>query len=451
MTKGTVAIIDDEDKLRQLLSRILELEGYLVYQAPNARIGLKLLEQYNDMDLVISDVKLPDENGIHLLEKIKAKYPLVEVVVITAYGTIGDGVKAMKLGAFDYITKGDEDDQILVTVERAVEKARMRRKIAALENKIDTKYSFDQILGSSPLIHQTIELARKVAPTGSTVLLEGETGVGKELFAQAIHYASPRKDKSFVAVNCSAFPKDLLESEMFGHKKGAFTGAHSDKKGLFEEASGGSLFLDEIGEMPPGLQAKLLRVLETQNYIKIGETKPTHVNVRIIAATNRDLLKESEQGNFRLDLFYRLSVFKIHIPSLRHRKEDIEALATHFMHFYAARTGKRITRFTPDFLSKLQQYHWKGNIRELKNSLERAVILSDGPVLVADLLPVEILCQAESQHVVNESLENIEKAHIRKVLMQTKGNKTETARILNIGLTTLYRKIHDYGLDDLHA
>nr|MCU0394128.1 sigma-54 dependent transcriptional regulator [Thermoflexibacter sp.] len=366
MPKGSILVIDDEEKLRQLIARILELEGYTIYQAGNSQKGFQILEQHNDIQLVITDVKLPDDNGIAILEKVKAKYPFCEVIVMTAYGTIQDGVKAMKLGAFDYLTKGDEDEQIVVSAERAVEKAKIQQRIQSLENQVYTKFNFENILGESKATQQAIHLAQKVATTNSSVLLEGETGTGKELFAQAIHQASPRKNKPFVAVNCSAFPKDLLESEMFGHKKGAFTGAIFDKKGLFEEASEGTLFLDEIGEMNLDLQAKMLRVLETQSFIKTGETKPTHVDVRIIAATNRNLLQEIEKEHFRSDLYYRLSVFKIEIPPLRSRKEDIGILANFFLNHFSKNIKKHIKSLEKDFLEKLKNYTWKGNIRELK-------------------------------------------------------------------------------------
>src|SRR5665811_291434 len=309
MVKGKILVIDDEDQLRKALSRIIELEGYEVLQAENATKGLKLLEKSNDFILVICDVKLPDISGLEVLKKIKAKNSSCEVILITAYGTIHDGVYTMKQGAFDYITKGDGDEQIIVTVEKAVEKAKLQKRILELENKLETRYSFDRIIAKSSILKNTISLAEKVAPTDSTVLIEGETGTGKELFAQSIHSASPRKNKPFVAVNCSAFPKELLESEIFGHKKGAFTGAYYDKKGLFEEANEGTLFLDEIGEMHPDLQAKLLRVLEEQTFTKIGDTKSTKVNVRIIAATNRDLLSEAQQEKFRSDLYYSCLLF----------------------------------------------------------------------------------------------------------------------------------------------
>ncbi len=448
MGAPSILIIDDEEKFRQLLSRILELEGYHVFQAHDAAKGLRLLQQEQEILLVISDVKLPDANGLQLLGKIKTLHPLCEVIMMTAYGTIQDGVKAMKLGAVDYITKGDGDEQLIVAVERAVEKAKLHRRILHLESQLEAKYGFGNIIGRSDAIRETVRLAEKVSATSSTVLLEGETGAGKELFAQAIHYSGPRRNKPFVAINCSAFPKDLLESEMFGHKKGAFTGAIADKKGLLDEAHEGTLFLDEIGEMSPDLQAKLLRVLETQTFTRVGDTKPHKVNVRIIAATNRDLKKESGEGHFRTDLYYRLSVFTLVIPPLRERKEDIEALAEHFLSVYAAKSRKRMSGMDPQFLGKLRQYGWKGNIRELKNVIERAVILTDSDVLTCETLPVDIAtCDPETGSPGELSLAAIEKAHIRKVMLLAKGNKTKAAGLLGIGVATLYRKLDEYQLD----
>ncbi len=447
MNKGKILVIDDEDQLRKALSRIIELEDYEVFQAENATKGLKLLEKSNDFVLVICDVKLPDISGLEVLKKIKSKNGYCEVILITAYGTIHDGVYAMKQGAFDYITKGDGDEQIIVTVEKAVEKAKLQKRILELENKLETRYSFDRIIGKSSILKNTINLAEKVAPTDSTVLIEGETGTGKELFAQSIHSASPRKNKPFVAVNCSAFPKELLESEIFGHKKGAFTGAYFDKKGLFEEANEGTLFLDEIGEMHPDLQAKLLRVLEEQTFTKIGDTKPTKVNVRIIAATNRDLLNETQNEKFRGDLYYRLSVFKIHIPSLRDRKEDIPLLVNSFVDYYSCKINKKIQDVSIDFLEKVNACSWPGNTRELKNVIERAVILAENGKISPEHLPIEVLFPRDtslSNHF--GTIEEIEKIHIQKMLSYTNGNKTKAAEKLGIGVPTLYRKLEQYGL-----
>ncbi|MBN1115716.1 MAG: sigma-54-dependent Fis family transcriptional regulator [Bacteroidales bacterium] len=447
MKKGKILVIDDEDQLRKALSRIIELEGYEVFQAETATKGLKIFEKENDFSLVICDVKLPDINGLEVLKKIKFSNTITEVILITAYGTIHDGVFAMKQGAFDYITKGDGDEQILVTVEKAIEKSLMQKRILELENKLETRYSFDRIIGKSQIIKNTINLAEKVAPTDSTVLLEGETGTGKELFAQSIHNASPRKNKPFIAVNCSAFPKELLESEIFGHKKGAFTGATLDKKGLFEEANDGTLFLDEIGEMHPDLQSKLLRVLEEQTFTKIGDTRPIKVNVRIIAATNRILLEEILSENFRSDLYYRLSVFKIQIPALRDRKEDIPLLVKNFISIYASKTNKKIDKITPEFYDKLSDFNWPGNTRELKNMIERAVILSENNEITKEALPLEVLYPDVNTLSDNYgTLEEMEKIHIQKILRFTKGNKTKTAEKLGIGVPTLYRKLEKYGL-----
>ena len=301
MQKGRLLIIDDEERLRNLLARILQLEGYEVTMAANGKEGLRKL-QHDSFQVVLSDVKLPDSNGIELTQQIKTNWPSTEVIVLTAFGTINDGVKAIKSGAFDYIMKGDDNEKIIPLVSKAMDKALLQQRVQELENKLNDKFGFDRIIGRSAAITEVVKLAQKVALTDTTVLLLGETGTGKEIFAEAIHQASNRSTKSFVAVNCSAFTKELLESELFGHKAGSFTGATKDKKGLFEEASGGTIFLDEIGELDHELQAKLLRVLESQQFIKIGDTKPTHVNVRILAATNRDLQRESEENHFRSDL-----------------------------------------------------------------------------------------------------------------------------------------------------
>lgn len=448
MIKGKILVIDDENQLRKAISRILELESYVVFQAENASRGIKILKQENDLDLVISDVRLPDINGLQVLEIIKAHNPFTEVIIITAYGTIHDGVYAMKLGAFDYITKGDEDEHIVVTVEKAVEKAKLRKRIYDLENKLEVRYSFDRIIGKSREINQAIALAEKVSRTDSTVLLLGETGTGKELFAQSIHNASQRKNKAFVALNCSAFPKELLESEIFGYKKGAFTGAIYDKKGFFEEAHEGTLFLDEISEMPVDLQAKLLRVIEEQTFTRIGDTKRIKVDVRIIAASNKDIKKEIQNENFRMDLYYRLSVFVINLPALRERKEDIPLLVDCFIRQYSLKTKKKITGFSEEFMDLLQKNYWMGNTRELKNIIERAVILADEEMLSIEHLPLDIRFPVHSTDKADypDSLEEMEKEHIKRILEMNDWNKTAAAKKLGVGIPTLYRKIEQYGL-----
>jgi len=447
MSTGIVLIIDDEEKLRSLLARIIRLEGFSVLEAENIKHGMKLLEK-EDIDVVLCDVKLPDGNGVEFVKDVKSRLPSVEIMLLTAYGNIADGVTAMKNGAFDYITKGDDNDKIIPLLARAMEKVQLQKRVAQLEQEVGKRYTFENILGDSSAIESSIALAKKVAPTETTVLLLGETGTGKEVFAQAIHQGGKRIGKPFMALNCSAFGKELLESELFGHKAGAFTGAMKDKKGLIEEATTGTLFLDEIGEMHVDLQAKLLRVLETGEFIKVGDTRPTRVNVRIIAATNRDLQQEVNDGKFREDLFYRLNVFTISLPALRDRKKDIPLIAHHYLRFFSQKGDKRIVNMSKEFLDHLQQHEWKGNIRELKNIIERAVILAEGPQLTVDNLPADLLVPSfhTDGALSTFDLSTVEKLHIQRVLNHTRGNKTEAARLLNIGLTTLYRKIEEYKL-----
>lgn len=441
--QDTVLIIDDEKKICSLLARIIELEGFKVFQANTGKEGLKTLTM-QDVNVVISDVKLPDFNGVELVKEIKKIKPYVEVINLTAHGTISDGVMAMRNGAFDYITKGDDNDKIIPLVYKAMDKVKLQRRVYELENKISKKYSFSSILGQSKAMKEALDLAQRVAGTDTTVLLLGETGTGKEVFAQAIHYESPRKNKPFVALNCSGFNPELLESELFGYKQGAFTGANKDKRGLLEEAHEGTLFLDEIGEMNLDLQAKLLRVLENQTFIKLGDTQTSKVNVRIIAATNRGLKEEADAGRFRLDLYYRLSVFSIELPNLAQRKTDILMIAKHYLKEFAAKVNKPDFTMEDSFAELLMKHVWKGNIRELKNVMERVVILADGNVATANLLPYEF--HAEVQEEDSMKMQVMEKQHINKVLKHTRGNKTEAARLLGIGLTTLYRKMEEYKI-----
>jgi two-component system NtrC family response regulator len=449
MVKNKLLIIDDEERLRSLLARILQLEGYEVLVAATGKEGLKKM-QYDAIPVVISDVKLPDINGIELTSQIKASWPAAEIIVLTAFGTINDGVKAIKSGAFDYIIKGDDNEKIIPLVSKAMDKALLQFKVLELEQKLNNKFGFDRLIGRSAAITDVIKLAQKVALTDTTVLLLGETGTGKEIFAEAIHQASHRSTKSFVAVNCSAFTKELLESELFGHKAGSFTGAVKDKKGLFEEANDGTIFLDEIGELDHDLQAKLLRVLESQQFLKIGDTKPTQVNVRILAATNRNLQEEVTKEGFRSDLYYRLSVFKITLPALRDRKKDIRLLAEYFMHYFGLKVKKQFAGLSDIFIEKLEAYNWPGNIRELKNVIERAVILADDNILDETLLPYEMQ-EPQSSKAGNSlstfDLSSIEKLHIQRVLNHAHGNRAEAARLLNIGVATLYRKLKDYELE----
>lgn len=437
-----ILVIDDEDPIRNLLARMIELEGYKVWKASDCQSALKLLKA-QPFDVVLCDVFLPDGNGVDFIREIKKHRPEAEVILLTAHGNIPDGVQAIKNGAFDYITKGDDNRKIIPTISRAVDEVEKKKgKVAP-----PISYSFDSIIGSSNGLKQAVALARKVADTDVPVLLTGETGTGKEVFSHAIHYASPRSQYPIMAINCSAFSKDLLESELFGYKAGAFTGAMKDKPGLFEVANHGTVFLDEIGEMAFDLQARLLRVLETGEYIKVGDTKPTKVDVRIISATNRDLKKEIENGHFREDLYFRLSVFQIHLPPLRERKEDIEILAETFLKRFSAKLKKEIKGMTSEVVEILKGAEWRGNIRELKNVMERSAIVCDEEVTVQDL-PIDLQCAGmyEEQGKEEFELAVIEQKHITKVLQYTRGNKTEAARLLKIGLATLYRKIEAYHI-----
>lgn len=437
-----ILVIDDEDPIRNLLARMIELEGYKVWKASDCQSALKLLKA-QPVDVVLCDVFLPDGNGVDFIREIKKHRPEAEVILLTAHGNIPDGVQAIKNGAFDYITKGDDNRKIIPTISRAVDEVEKKKgKVAP-----PVSYSFDSIIGSSNGLKQAVALARKVADTDVPVLLTGETGTGKEVFSHAIHYASPRSQYPIMAINCSAFSKDLLESELFGYKAGAFTGAMKDKPGLFEVANHGTVFLDEIGEMAFDLQARLLRVLETGEYIKVGDTKPTKVDVRIISATNRDLKKEIENGHFREDLYFRLSVFQIHLPPLRERKEDIEMLAETFLKRFSTKLKKEIKGMTSEVVDILKGAEWRGNIRELKNVMERSAIVCDEEVTVQDL-PIDLQCAGMDEEQGKEEFELavIEQKHITKVLQYTRGNKTEAARLLKIGLATLYRKIEAYHI-----
>jgi DNA-binding NtrC family response regulator len=437
---GNILIIDDEIKLLKLLGMILSQEDFNVKEASTARSAMTMLEQH-EFDVVLCDVRLPDAFGVELVRSIKTKYPHLEIILMTAFGNITDAVQAMRNGAYDYLVKGDDNEKIIPLVYKALEKVKDNR--SKIGQKVTVAKGFGQIIGTSPLILQSKKLAEKVALTDAAVLLTGETGTGKEVFANAIHDGSERKKNNFVAINCSAFSKEILESELFGHKQGAFTGAVKDKKGLIEEANGGTLFLDEIGEMPIELQAKLLRVLETGEFIKMGETKVSRSDFRLIAATNRDLEDEIKQGNFREDLYFRLNVFEIHLPPLRERKEDLKMLAKNFIDIFSRKLHLSNLQVNPDYYKTLEKNDWKGNIRELRNAVERSLILMEDNILDAESLP------HYSDKIVPESdslsIRSLEKIHIQKVLQYTKGNKAEAARLLEIGIATLYRKLEEYG------
>lgn len=441
-----ILVVDDDKAINSLLSQLIKLEGFQVISAETGKDGLEVFEKEGDIDVIFLDVRLPDFSGLDLVQKFKLINPVCEIIVLTAYGTIEDGVKAIKHGAYDYITKGDEDNKIIPLLHKAVEKTKLTRKLKKYEETTSAKYSFDNIIGSSEKLAEAINLSKKVSLSDTNVLLLGETGTGKEVFAQSIHYNSNRKSKSFVAVNCAAFAKDLLESEMFGYKAGAFTGAVKNKKGLFEEADGGTLFLDEIAEMDINLQAKLLRVLETNSFIKAGDTKETKVDVRVISATNKNLIQLVEDGKFRNDLYYRISVFTIVIPALRERIEDIKELSDYFIGMFNIKLGRTIESISPNFYKALQEYNYPGNIRELKNIIERVVLLNDTGIIDETSLPFEFQNERTEPNT-SLLMDDIEKAHILRVYNQTEQNRVKTAELLGIGLTTLYRKLQSYGIE----
>ncbi|MEO8446196.1 MAG: sigma-54 dependent transcriptional regulator [bacterium] len=449
-SSASILIIDDEPNLRHLYTKLLSLEGYDVESASTGEEGLRILDKKH-FALIITDIKLPDINGLQIIKNIKDFYQDTEVIAITAYGNIPDGVTAIKSGAFDYITKGDiDEDEFILRVKKAVEKASLKDQIKKLREQVESRFGFANIIGRSKPLLDSIILAKKVAATESTVLLTGETGTGKELFAQAIHNAGTRKDKTLVAINCSAIPKDLQESELFGYVKGAFTGAVKDKKGLFEEADHSSIFLDEVGDMSMDTQAKLLRVLETKTISKLGDTKTKEIDIRIISATNKDLPSEIEKGNFRSDLYYRLNGFTIRLPSLNERTEDIKILTDEFIRSYSVKSKKPIPDVSPEFMDKLINYKWKGNIRELKNIIERAIILSETDILTPDFLPQEFFDDKMKPPASNPgtlTLEQLEKEYILKILNESNQNKTLTAKKLGIGTVTLYRKLKEYGAE----
>ena len=441
-----ILIIDDEPTIRMLLSRILELEGYEVLKAKDRATALYTLKK-QVVQVVLCDVFLPDGNGVDMVQELQQLAPAAKIILLTAHGNIPDGVQAIKNGAFDYIVKGDDNRKIIPIVNRAMDaiatelKQQGKKKIVRANT-----FSFDNIVGKSSALSDVISQARKVAATDVSVLINGETGTGKEVFARAIHSESQRRSEAFLALNCSAFSRELLESELFGYKAGAFTGAVKDKRGLLEEANHGTIFLDEIGEMALELQSKLLRVLETGEFVKVGDTKTTHVDVRILSATNRNLKEEIASGRFREDLYFRLSVFRIMLPPLRQRRDDILLLAQHFIERYAKQIGRPAPVLSSEAKSLFLSYPWPGNVREMMNAVEHALIVCDGEITRHDL-PIDML-SGDTSTADDDAfdLKSVERNHIIKVLHHTHGNKTETARLLKIGLTTLYRKIEEYGI-----
>ena len=449
---GKVLIIDDEKQILNLLSRIIGLEGYDVLQAASCKAGIKQVEQH-DPEVILCDVYLPDGSGVALVSEIKRLRPLSEVILLTAHGNIPDGVQAIKNGAFDYITKGDDNNKILPLIAKATEKATAAyRQSKTIASAVGKQYTFDTIIGRSPAIQDAVALARKVAATDVPVLLTGETGTGKEVFAQSIHRHSSRNGKAFVAINCSSFSHDLLESEMFGHKAGAFTGALKETKGLFEEANGGTIFLDEIGDLELSCQVKLLRVLQDQTFEVLGDSRPRKVDIRVVSATNCNLREMVAERTFREDLFYRINLITVHLPALRERKDDIPLLARYFADKQSEMNGLPAVRFSSEALNFLQKLPYPGNIRELKNLVERTMLVSGKAVLEASDFESQCLHTTLSAKVEavpsldGLTLDELEKQTILQALKTHAGNLSHVATALGISRAALYRRLEKYDI-----
>lgn len=445
-----ILVVDDEEIIRDSISYILESEGYEVDRAENGKIAYEKIKEKH-FDLVITDIEMPAMKGTELLEKIKTLDPQTAVIIITAFGSLDTAITALRNGASDYILKPVEFDELLIKVKRLFEIKDLLIENKVLREEINRKYDFDNIVGKSPAIKKVFDMIQTVAETDSTVLISGNSGTGKELVARAIHYRSKRKNKPFIAVNCGAISENLIESELFGHKKGAFTGAISDKEGFIKAADGGTLFLDEISEMPPQLQVKLLRAIQEKEYTPVGTTQSLPVNVRFVATTNRNLEEEVKAGRFREDLYYRLNVIEIHLPSLRDREEDIPLLADHFLSKYRKELNKNIKGIDNDAMRVLLAHEWRGEVRELENVIERAVIFCRGEYISVDDLPPTFVPDRETLSTkfsgsLEDSVRKFERDFIMRVLESNNFNKEKAAEILKVGLSTLYRKLKELDI-----
>jgi two-component system response regulator PilR (NtrC family) len=453
--KSKILVVDDEPGMREFLEIMLEKDGYIVETAAD---GSKAIDKIENtlFDLAIVDIQMPGMNGIEVLKRVNEKSPETVVIMITAYASHETAIEAMKLGAYDYITKPFKIDEIKLVIKKALDKKRLERENSRLRKELETKYGFGNIIGRSPAILRIFELIKRVSELKVNILITGESGTGKELVARAIHYSGTRREGSFVPVNCGAIPESLMESELFGYRRGAFTGASRDKKGLFEEADGGTIFLDEIADLPLHLQVKLLRVIEEKTIRPLGSTEPVPVDVRVIAATNKVLEEEVAKGKFREDLFYRLNVIKIHLPPLRERREDISPLAIHFINKYSREMGKDIRGISPKALEILEGYHYPGNIRELENIIARCVALETSNVIRQETLPqlvtgksyLDLETSFSSSDSLDTLLANVERKKIEQALRQASGNKTEAAKLLGITLRSLRYRLTKHGLYD---
>lgn len=446
-----VLIVDDEKGVRESISLILEMEGYEVKSLGNAHMALQIIDQGENFEFIISDIRMPEMNGLEFLKEINQRDYNTNVIMISAYGNIETSIEAIKFGAADYLNKPINSDELILRMRMIEEKNRLKNENKYLKKKLGSQGGFEELIYTSDIMKSLVEFAGRVAEYKTTVLIIGESGTGKEVLAKSIHKASPRKDKPFVGVNCAAIPDTLFESELFGYMKGAFSGATTSKEGLFEEANGGTLFLDEIGEFPINLQPKLLRVLQEEEIRRLGDTKTRKIDVRIIAATSRQLIKEVEEGRFRDDLFYRLNVVPITIPPLRDRKEDIHGLFEHFLHKYNDKFNANITGVSPKLMQRLLDHPWNGNVRELENTMERAIILADSNIIETIDLPQQKPNSQENNFMVTTlSLEDarfaLEYYLIIKALKKSGDNRTKASKLLGVSRRALLYKLKQHGI-----
>ncbi len=461
MRNESVLIVDDSPDIRFAMSEVLKTKGFCVESASDGQEAIDILDT-RFFDIVLTDLSMPRKSGMDVLKFVTEHSPETICIIITGYGTIQGAVEALKLGAYDYLCKPIKPDEVIILIDKALEIRNLRRENKNLKKELKNKYGFKNIIGSSPAMKEVFSLIEKVADTDSTVLITGESGTGKELIAHAIHYASDRKDKPFIPVNCAAIPEELLESELFGHEKGAFTHAIKTRIGRFELANKGTIFLDEIGEMSPSLQVKLLRVLQERKFERVGGVKTISVDIRVVAATNKDLETEVKEGKFREDLFYRLNVIPIHIPPLRERPSDIPLLVDYFLRKYSKGKGRKVEGVSEDAMKILMKYDWPGNVRELENIIERLVILSNGKTIKKEDLPIQIIEKVGAQIStalptgemeipeeglsLSEAVSNLEKTLILKALERTGGIKNRAAKLLKMNRTTLIEKMKKLGL-----
>ncbi|HDJ22293.1 MAG TPA: sigma-54-dependent Fis family transcriptional regulator, partial [Candidatus Aminicenantes bacterium] len=448
-----ILVLDDERSLCELLKVVFQKEGYEVLTTPSAKKAIEIA-QGDDIDVVVSDIKLPEMNGLEVLKRLRKIKPELPVLMITAYGTIKEAVEALKMGAYDYIIKPFDVEELKVIVAKALETKRLQDENVRLRKELKDKYSLESMIGKSKKMQEIYSLIEKIAPTETTVLIQGESGTGKEMAARAIHYLSLRREKPFVTINCGALPESLLESELFGHVKGAFTDAVTDKKGMFEVADKGTLFLDEVGEMSPITQVKLLRTLQERKIRRVGGTEEIPIDVRIISATNQDLKKKIKEGFFREDLYYRLNVLSLEMPPLRERKEDIPLLVNHFLQKYCQKLGRGMKRVAPEVYNIFESYPWPGNIRELENVIERVVAIEERETITTSCLPKELL-QPEKREIdleikpgfrLNETIEAITRDYVQKALEMSRGKLKEAAELLGVNYRSIRYLVDKFDL-----